>query len=328
MSITLTPLTFDELKANWSVYQKTITAPHPFILPEWLEAWWGSFGGVHELFLRKVARDGETVGIAPLRIKENVARFIGSADVCDYLDFIVKPGAETEFFVAILDNLNSSGVTRLELESLRPDSSVLKHLAPMAWSRGKPVKIADTDVTLEMPLPETWDEYLAGLSTHQRHEIGRKGRRLGETGQIQFDITMPQDIETDLSTLIRLLRVSRSDKAEFMTEAMAAFFNLMSRAMHKSGLLRFGHLRLGETTVASIMCFDYNGIRYLYNSGCDPEYSSLSVGLLSKVYSVKDAIEQRMTKYDFLKGAEAYKYHLGGQEMPISRLRIELSSER
>jgi CelD/BcsL family acetyltransferase involved in cellulose biosynthesis len=105
---------------------------------------------------------------------------------------------------------------------------------------------------------------------------------------------------------------------------MEVFFKRLSNAMSEAGLLRFGRLRLGEKTVASIMCFDYNGIRYLYNSGYDPEYSSLSVGLLSKVYSVKDAIEQKMTQYDFLKGAEIYKYHLGGREMPISRVRIEL----
>ena len=325
MSVTVTPLTLDELKTSWSVYRKTIEAPHPFVLPEWLEAWWGSFGADSELYLRALIQDGEILGLAPLRIKEGIARFIGSADVCDYLDFVVKPGAEADFFNAVLDNLKSSGVSRLELESLRSDSSVLQHLAPLAQSKGDRVAVEDTDVTLEMPLPESWDDYLAGLSTHQRHEIGRKVRRLDEAGALQFDIKPLKDIETNLSTLIRLLRISRSDKAEFMTEPMEAFFKRLSIAMHQAGLLRFGHLRLGETAVASIMCFDYNGIRYLYNSGYDPEYAALSVGLLSKVYSIKDAIERKMKKYDFLKGAEVYKYHLGGVEIPISRAVIELA---
>ncbi len=324
MSITLTPLTFDEFKANWPTYNKSMAAPHPFILPEWLEAWWGSFGGSDELHLHAVARDGEAIGIAPLRLKDGIARFIGSPDVCDYLDFIVKPGGEFDFFTAVLDDLRVSGVKSLELESLRPDSAVLKHLAPLARSKGVEVETADTDVTLEMPLPAGWDEYLTGLSTHQRHEIGRKGRRLAEAGGVQLDIKPPSDIETDLSTLLRLLRASRTDKAEFMTEAMESYFKRLSRTMQEAGLLRIGHLRLGGKAVASVMCFDYNGVRYLYNSGYDPEYSLQSVGLLSKVYSIKDAIEQEMTRYDFLKGAEVYKYHLGGREMPISRCRIGL----
>ncbi len=327
MSINLTPLTFDELIANWSTYRKSFDAPHPFVLPEWLDAWWGSFGRGEELYLRAVARDGEIIGIAPLRLKDGSARFIGSPDVCDYLDFIVKAGAETDFFAAVLDALKASGVKSLELESLRPDSAVLLHLVRLARSKGDTVQAGDTDVTLEMPLPTNWDDYLAGLSTHQRHEIGRKGRRLTEAGGVQFDIKPPTDLEADLTTLIRLLRISRADKASFMTEAMETFFKRLSGMMQKAGLLKFGHLRLGENVVASVMCFDYNGVRYLYNSGYDPEYSILSVGLLSKVYSIKDAIEQKMTKYDFLKGAEVYKYHLGGREIPISRCRIELSGD-
>jgi CelD/BcsL family acetyltransferase involved in cellulose biosynthesis len=324
MSITLTPLTFDELKAIWSTYQKSITAPHPFVLPEWLDAWWGSFGGGDELYIRAVVSDGETIGIAPLRIKESIARFIGSPDVCDYLDFIVKPSGEADFFAAVLDGLKASGVKSLELESLRPDSTVVKHLIPWARSQGLIVETEDTDVTLEMPLQGTWDTYLAGLSTHQRHEIGRKGRRLAEAGGIQFDIKPPSDIDADLSVLIRLLRISRADKADFMTEGMETFFKQLSKAIHEAGLLRIGHLSLGGKAVASVMCFDYNGVRYLYNSGYDPEYSLQSVGLVSKVYSIKDAIEQKMIRYDFLKGAEVYKYHLGGREMPISRCRIGL----
>jgi CelD/BcsL family acetyltransferase involved in cellulose biosynthesis len=272
-----------------------------------------------------VLRDDKVIGIAPLRRKGDTVRFIGSANVCDYLDFIVADGKEFEFFTAVFDELKSAGVRRLELESLRPDSKVMTHLLPLARERSLPVESEDTDVTLEMPLPDDWVGYLAALSTHQRHEIKRKGRRLGGAGTLEFDIKPPQDIEGELRTLLRLLRISRQDKDDFMTEEMESYFDQLSAAMHEAGWLRFGHLKLDGQTVASIMCFDYNGTRYLYNSGYEPERSGLSVGLLSKVYSIQDAIEQKMIRYDFLKGAEVYKYHLGGREMPISRCRIELS---
>jgi CelD/BcsL family acetyltransferase involved in cellulose biosynthesis len=72
------------------------------------------------------------------------------------------------------------------------------------------------------------------------------------------------------------------------------------------------------------MCFDYNATLHLYNSGYDPRYSALSVGLLCKVLSIKDGIESGIKKYDFLKGAEIYKYRLGGQEIPLVDCRIEL----
>jgi hypothetical protein len=41
--------------------------------------------------MRAVRRDEEIIGIAPLLMREKAVSFVGSADVCDYLDFIVAP---------------------------------------------------------------------------------------------------------------------------------------------------------------------------------------------------------------------------------------------
>ena len=324
MSVTVASLTFDELKVKWPEFRESLKVPFPFITPDWLEAWWTSFHDSDELFLRAVYAEAGIIGIAALRINQGIARFVGSANVSDYLDLIVKQGSETEFLTTILNEIQKAGIKKLELESLRPDSTVMRYLVPIAKSNGNVVEIVSTDVSLDIALPATWDSYLASLTTHQRHEIGRKLRRLEEAGGIRFDIKPPQDTPSELATLIKLLKISRSDKAEFMTVPMEAYFNRLGEAMNRIRILRFGHLRVGETIVASVLCFDYNETRYLYNSGYDPQYSSLSVGLLSKVYSIKNAIENKMTRYDFLKGAETYKYHLGGIEMPISHVRIEL----
>lgn len=296
------------------------------MLPQWLESWWSNFGENGKLFLYSVTDENGVVGILPLRVEGETAYFIGSANVCDYMDFIIREGQETQFFSFILDNIRSPGIKALELESLRPDSSVLRCLLPLAKQRGLAVEIQDTDVTLEMPLADNWDEYLATLSTHQRHEVKRKERRLSEAGNLVFDIKKSPDIDLELKTLIHQVRISRQDKAQFMTGAMENFFNVLAKSLAEAGFLRIGKLMLGGATVASVMCFDYNNKRYLYNSGYDPSQASLSVGLLSKVYSIKDAIEHQMHTYDFLKGAEVYKYHLGGREMPVARCRIELTN--
>jgi len=84
--------------------------------------------------------------------------------------------------------------------------------------------------------------------------------------------------------------------------------------MAGAGLLKLGTLALDGKQVAQLICFDYNNCIYLYNSGYNPDYVSLSVGLLSKALAIKDAIEKGKKKFDFLKGAEVYKYHLGGKK--------------
>jgi CelD/BcsL family acetyltransferase involved in cellulose biosynthesis len=63
---------------------------------------------------------------------------------------------------------------------------------------------------------------------------------------------------------------------------------------------------------------------YLYNSAYDPQYSSLSVGVLSKALNIKDSIERGKKRFDFLKGAEQYKYHLGGREVQLSSCQITI----
>ncbi len=107
-----------------------------FVLPVWLETWWQSFGGEDELYLRAVRQGERIIGVAPLFIRKGVASIIGSADVCDYLDFIVVPSRERDFFAILLDDLKQNGVSQLDLRPLRPESTVLTHLVALARERG------------------------------------------------------------------------------------------------------------------------------------------------------------------------------------------------
>ena len=87
--------------------------------------------------------------------------------------------------------------------------------------------------------------------------------------------------------------------------------------MAEIGLLRFGILELNTVPTAIVMCFDYHDCVYLYNSGYDPAYSWLSVGLLLKAFCIKEAIALGKRRFDFLRGAEPYKYDLGGKDLPV-----------
>ncbi len=99
-----------------------------FVLPPWLEVWWHEFGSGAELYLGAVRQGGTIIGIAPLLLMGAEAFFIGSADVCDYLDFVIVPGRELDFFSIVLNDLRGRGISRLDLRPLRPNSTVLTHL--------------------------------------------------------------------------------------------------------------------------------------------------------------------------------------------------------
>jgi CelD/BcsL family acetyltransferase involved in cellulose biosynthesis len=102
-----------------------------------------------------------------------------------------------------------------------------------------------------------------------------------------------------------------------LTPKIEAFFRSLARTMAEQKLLRLGILELNTSPIAATMCFDYKSDVYLYNSGYDPEYGWLSVGLISKALCIKDSIQRGRKRFDFLKGGEAYKYRLGGHELPL-----------
>ena len=68
-----------------------------FVLPQWLESWWREFGAGAEQNVCIVEEDGDVIGVAPLMVRDGTASFIGSTDVCDYMDFVVAPGKEGDW---------------------------------------------------------------------------------------------------------------------------------------------------------------------------------------------------------------------------------------
>ncbi len=296
-----------------------------FTLPAWLRAWRQEIGRDGEACLLAVRQGGRVLGVAPLLVKGAAASLMGSPDVCDYLDFVVSPGAERRFFETLLEYLASQGVEQLDLTGLRPDSKAFAALPAIARSQGCLAVCDREESSVEMTLPATWQEYLAGLDAKQAHEVRRKLRKLETSGIAAYRvITASREIAGGIELFLKMFAESRQDKADFLTPPRLAFFRAMARSLSEIGVFRLGVLELDGTPIAAVACFDYHDRLYLYNSGYDPRFSYLSAGLLCKVYSIREAIERQKRVYDFLKGNETYKFHLGGKEVPLYRCRITL----
>jgi CelD/BcsL family acetyltransferase involved in cellulose biosynthesis len=324
MTKTVTEESLDSLSSYWIGAEYNLNWTSVFVSPVWLQTWWQVFGSGADSFLRAVWQEDQIIGIAPCLVKEKKLSFMGSPDVCDYLDFIVAPDRESDFFNAWLDDLKEEGINQLDLKPVREDATVLTELAANARNRGYDVLCTPEDVSLEMDLPSTWDEYLAVLTTKQRHEVRRKLRRLSEAGKVDYRFVDGASVTGAMDIFLKMFAGSRQDKADFLTGQMESFFRLLADAMNGAGLLRLGVLELDAQPTAMIICFDYNDCRYLYNSGYDPAYDSLSAGLISKVLGIKDSIQRGGKRFDFLKGAESYKYHLGGKEVALYRCQITM----
>jgi CelD/BcsL family acetyltransferase involved in cellulose biosynthesis len=313
-----------ELESYYLPGARPLLWPHPFTLPGWMAAWWQVFGSGFQELVLVFTEGNEVIGIAPLKLEGNRASFIGDPSVCDYLDFVVQPGCEDSVGHALLSELARRGLSLLELECLRPDS-VASGLMGSETQFGKYARCQASDVSYEVALPDGWQKYLDLLETKQRHEVERKLRRLEQMGQPHLEVLADGDIqENDREFFFSLMTESRRDKAGFLTEEMRRFFTFAMRAMARYGLLRLGVLSLGARKVAAVLFFVYNKRVYLYNSGYDPAYRSASVGLISKLYCLRWAIENKYSTFDFLKGPEIYKKQLGGNRIDLTDCQVEM----
>ena len=76
-------------------------------------------------------------------------------------------------------------------------------------------------------------------------------------------------------------------------------------------------------TVATSLAYKVGSTKYLYNSGYLPERSWLAVGLLNHAINILSSIEEGIEVYDFMRGDERYKYHLGAVDRHIFTARLD-----
>ncbi len=317
--------TLESFSTYWIDSQSGLDWNCIFVLPAWVTVWLNHFGkGMTPYFYAGWHAD-VLIGIAPLLIQNGTAQFVGSADVCDYQDFIAAPGYKQDFFALLIEYLRQQGISRLNLGPVRADSAVFSNFTTLAHNRHCMLRSEPEDVTFELNLPATWEEYLQGLSGKQRHEVRRKMRRLHEAGDITYRVVSESAaVRDECAVFLELFRLNRSDKVAFMTEKMAIYFQSLVQELAHRGIVRLGFLELDTKPVAAVMFFEYNATIFLYNSGYDDRFSSLNVGLLSKIFSLRHAIERGCKKYDFLKGSEVYKQRLGAQPVQLLRYYADL----
>ncbi|MEE3014767.1 MAG: GNAT family N-acetyltransferase [Chloroflexota bacterium] len=325
--MTNTPIvSFQEIENEWESVLRDSPENTLFLTSQWQKVWWDTFGDGHTMCGFTYPEPNEISAIASLAKSGDTVSFIGSEDTFDYNDFLIRPGHEVGFYQTLLDCMEEQKFGMLRLVSLRETSPTLQILPDLARKHGYTVEVKEEDVTSGIGLPSTWDEYLSLLNKKDRHELRRKIRRMdSQTDWKWYSLTEPTEVNERLGEFIKLMRQSRADKDEFMTPERERFFYNITQRMSELGLLQLYFLHMDGVTVATSLCFDYGGSRLLYNSGYDPEYAYYSVGLLLNAMCLKDAIEQGLTYFDFLRGPEPYKAHLGGQQRNLYQMVVTKS---
>jgi len=321
---------FDNLRHEWNPLLAQSSFDNVFQTWEWQTTWWRYLGNC-DLWLLVWRNDaGDLVGIAPLYMEltesgERRLSLVGCLEVSDYLDVIAAAGHEPEICSGLLDWLSSDQAPAWDVLDLcnLPEVSPTHRLLPdLAASRGYSAAILQEDVCPVIPLPATWEDYLAMLDKKQRHEVRRKMRRAEEAGEVSWTIVdQSHDLSAQMDDFIRLHRLSQPAKKQFMEPRMEAFFRAAAQAMLTAGWLQLSFLLVNGEKAAAMLCFDYADTILVYNSGYDPaRHSAFSPGIVLLARCIQYAIEDLgRSRFDFLQGDEVYKYRFGALETKVFR---------
>jgi CelD/BcsL family acetyltransferase involved in cellulose biosynthesis len=324
---------FDTLRREWNPLLARTAFDNVFQTWEWQTTWWHHLGSGDLWLLAWRDGSGDLVGIAPLYLEvtgsgERRLSLVGCLEVSDYLDVIAAEGRERDVYAVLTDWLSSDQAPDWDVLDLcnLPEASPTHQLLPeLAASRGFSATVVQEDVCPVIPLPATWDDYLAMLDKKQRHEVRRKMRRAEEAGQVSYAIVdQSHDLAAQMDDFIALHRLSQPDKDQFMEQRMEAFFRSAAQAMLDAGWLQLSFLMVSGEKAAAMLCFDYADSIMVYNSGYDPNrYSAFSPGIVLLSFCIRHAIENLgRSRFDFLQGDEVYKYRFGALETKVFRVLV------
>jgi hypothetical protein len=157
-----------------------------------------------------------------------------------------------------------------------------------------------------LALPDTAEDWLMSLGKKERHEVRRKRRRYeAEYGEI----TLAQSGTEALDVFRDLHRSAPGEKGAFMTDRMLTYFGSL---LDGAGATMHNLIRDGRT-VASAFGFETEAAYYYYNSAYDHDIAHASPGIVLLSTLIDLQIQRGAALFDFLKGAEAYKYRHGAR---------------
>jgi CelD/BcsL family acetyltransferase involved in cellulose biosynthesis len=306
-----------ELAPAWSALASSRRPPSIFLTPEWMA----------------VARANEPTepitlavgdrGIAALAREANGTVTFAGGELTDEQDIVARPADETEVAAAVARWIASQQPPRIRLEYVPEERPTLDAFAESLTDAGYRVARARQVVSPVLDLPDSYEAYVRSLGKKERHELRRKVRRLETAGRAAFRFASDAERAMVIDRFFALHRLSRGEKAGFMTPGVERFFRDVADALAPLDRLRLGVLSFDGADAAVLFGFALGRTIALYNAAYDPGLASLSVGIVSHAWAIRDAITNGYTRYDLLRGGEPYKYDLGAHDRWLGRLDAE-----
>lgn len=298
----------------------------PFMQWAWHRAWAqsASAADVERSFAITFEGPGQSVrGILPFATRplsfrrERVTALtwaIGDIGCPDHLDVPASSAVELDAAVPLLEELPWHVAV---LSGVADPAPNVERLTDAFARRGYAVRRARLDSCPYIDLPNTWEDYLAGLSKSRRQAVRWQERKLKREYDVAITDYAPERVEEGLANL-RTLHESRWAGAGTLGDArLDNMLRCFSSELAARSALWLTTLDLNGEPAAAWYGFSSGDTVYFYQSGRDPRADSASVGLVLLGAMIRRAIERGFRRFDFLRGCDAYKMSWSSGTRPI-----------
>ncbi|ROZ77078.1 GNAT family N-acetyltransferase [Ramlibacter sp. WS9] len=307
------------LGPNWNRLVLAAKRPSPFLLHEWVTAWWRHFGAGATLAVVTATRGSTMVGVAPMFIRRHrglrVCRLLGGHESA-LGDFLVERDDDGSIARALLDR-----VSRLPFDYLdvfgAPSGGVLSRLA----AQGDLTVLPRVDAPV-LRMPNGWAAvYDARISSKKRNLHRRRLRQLATLGVVGWTTARtPDEVAAELEHAFEIHALrwqGRPDGSTFGLAERHNFHRDAARALAAQGAARILTLRLDGRPVAFHYWFVMGKTMYVHRLAFDPELARFSPGQVTLLQAIADASSEGVRRVEFLGGNERYKVELADSFEPL-----------
>jgi CelD/BcsL family acetyltransferase involved in cellulose biosynthesis len=212
-----------------------------------------------------------------------------------------------------------------DFQQLRPSSSMLRVAPPAGWSDS----LADHDLCPALPIAGAGAELENLISTHFRKKIRYYRRALARLGEVTTEAATEETLDELLDALFALHAArwqQRGLPGVLGDDVVQAFTRDAARRMLAAGALRLYAIRVAGRIAAVFYGFAFGDTVSYYLSGYDPSLEKLSIGTLLVAHAVEEAVRGGAATFDFLRGAEEYKYAWGAKDRMNQRRQLFASA--
>ena len=326
---------FAEIRGNWDAVYEADPEAQFFLSWSWLSKWLEGEKRWFILAVKPDANASEYVAFFPLTLEVKTKKgggfhnnlVVTGQEFTDYTGLLCTPEFEDRAVPALAEHIKRLHWTKLKLPNMSISDGRFR-----LFTDCFPPELFDTKIESKRidennidhcvypyaKSPRDWEGYLANnLGSNTRQKVRRFLRKVDEAEEFRITVADAETFERDLDILLQLWTAKwGAQKGKNLPHVLAMNRKMISH-FFETGHLFFPVLWKGEKPIGALATFtDMKKKAMLFwMAGRDESFKGPPPpGFVLHAYSIRHAIANGFTTYDFLKGNEPYKYAFASED--------------